>query len=170
MIIFTGNQYIWYSQIGNLSNDGYKLGYNLSTCSLDPPSVLARLVKFIKYHQKAIMKSKIIAIVFIIINITTKCQSVYSRNFSKYSAKNIMKNKSSLSSSSMSAQSANLSTLASPTQASIYLCTVDSGPYNTTNILPPKVSATLNFSSRGSLLQKMSLNWLQSFRPVKDED
>ncbi len=29
-------------QIGNLSNDGYKLGYNLSTCSLDPPSVLAR--------------------------------------------------------------------------------------------------------------------------------
>ena len=31
-------------QIGNLSNDGYKLGYNLSTCSLDPPSVLARFV------------------------------------------------------------------------------------------------------------------------------
>ena len=34
-----------------------------------------------------------------------------------------MKNKSSLSSSSISPQSANLSTLASPTQASIYLCT-----------------------------------------------
>lgn len=29
-------------KIGNLSNDGYKLGYNLSTCSMDPPSVLAR--------------------------------------------------------------------------------------------------------------------------------
>jgi len=29
-------------KIGNLANDGYKLGYNLSTCSLDPPSVLAR--------------------------------------------------------------------------------------------------------------------------------
>ena len=29
-------------KIGNLPNDGYKLGYNLSTCSLDPPSVLAR--------------------------------------------------------------------------------------------------------------------------------
>ena len=29
-------------KIGNLPNDGYKLGYNLSTCSMDPPSVLAR--------------------------------------------------------------------------------------------------------------------------------
>ena len=29
-------------KIGNLPNDGYKLGYNLSTCSLDPPSVLAK--------------------------------------------------------------------------------------------------------------------------------
>ena len=40
-------------KIGNLANDGYKLGYSLSTCSLDPPSVLARsggLVRSTWYH------------------------------------------------------------------------------------------------------------------------
>ena len=38
-------------KIGNLPNDGYKLGYNLSTCSMDPPSVLARSAgrEFYKY-------------------------------------------------------------------------------------------------------------------------
>ena len=29
-------------KIGNLSNDGHKLGYSLSTCSMDPPSALPR--------------------------------------------------------------------------------------------------------------------------------
>ncbi len=29
-------------KIGNLANDGYKLGYQLSACAMDPPSVLAR--------------------------------------------------------------------------------------------------------------------------------
>lgn len=29
-------------KIGNLANDGYKLGYKLSACAMDPPSVLAR--------------------------------------------------------------------------------------------------------------------------------
>lgn len=35
-------------KIGNLANDGYKLGYSLSTCSMDPPSVLARSDGFIR--------------------------------------------------------------------------------------------------------------------------
>ena len=42
IILIISWSYLGDDQIGNLSNDGYKLGYNLSTCSLDPPSVLAR--------------------------------------------------------------------------------------------------------------------------------
>lgn len=29
-------------KIGNLANDGYKLGFKLSACQMDPPSILAR--------------------------------------------------------------------------------------------------------------------------------
>ena len=29
-------------KIGNLANDGYKLGFSLSACAMDPPSILAR--------------------------------------------------------------------------------------------------------------------------------
>ncbi len=29
-------------KVGNLANDGYKLGRDLSSCAMDPPSVLAR--------------------------------------------------------------------------------------------------------------------------------
>ena len=29
-------------KIGNLANDGYKLGYQISACAMDPPSILAR--------------------------------------------------------------------------------------------------------------------------------
>ena len=29
-------------KIGNFANDGYKLGYSLSACAMDPPSILAR--------------------------------------------------------------------------------------------------------------------------------
>jgi hypothetical protein len=29
-------------KIGNLANDGFKLGYHLSACPMDPPSILAQ--------------------------------------------------------------------------------------------------------------------------------
>ncbi len=29
-------------KVGNLANDGYKLGRDLSACAMDPPSILAR--------------------------------------------------------------------------------------------------------------------------------
>lgn len=29
-------------KIGNLANDGYKLGFKLSACAMDPPSILTR--------------------------------------------------------------------------------------------------------------------------------
>lgn len=35
-------------KIGNLANDGYKLGYKLSACAMDPPSILARSSGFIR--------------------------------------------------------------------------------------------------------------------------
>ena len=34
--------------IGNLANDGYKLGFQLSACAMDPPSVLAQSSGFIR--------------------------------------------------------------------------------------------------------------------------
>ena len=35
-------------KIGNLANDGYKLGFQLSACAMDPPSVLAQSSGFIR--------------------------------------------------------------------------------------------------------------------------
>jgi hypothetical protein len=35
-------------KIGNLANDGYKLGYKLSACAMDPPSILARSGGFVR--------------------------------------------------------------------------------------------------------------------------
>lgn len=41
-------------KIGNLANDGYKMGYNVSSCTMDPPTVLARstgVVRNIWHHS-----------------------------------------------------------------------------------------------------------------------
>ena len=35
-------------KIGNLANDGYKLGFQLSACAMDPPSVLAQSSGFVR--------------------------------------------------------------------------------------------------------------------------
>jgi hypothetical protein len=35
-------------KIGNLANDGFKLGYHLSACPMDPPSILAQSGGFVK--------------------------------------------------------------------------------------------------------------------------
>jgi len=35
-------------KIGNLANDSYKLGYHLSACPMDPPSLLAQSGGFVR--------------------------------------------------------------------------------------------------------------------------
>ena len=35
-------------KIGNLANDGYKLGFQISACAMDPPSVLAQSSGFVR--------------------------------------------------------------------------------------------------------------------------